>query len=172
MSDESNKPEQPTAEERLLASLSSPLLLRNVMIHRTISPSDQWYRIILDSCHLGQPGYHRHEDLGKYDEEARPLIDRLERDPALSKRFAELRAMGFNPRFGIYDEPWVRTLTFYLPLNPDAEKRLRDDAKAAAGVRTKSESEEFDRRLELFLKQHYAADSQKWRERFPLVKFP
>lgn len=137
MGDEPEKASQETKEERLLALMSSVLLLRNVMIHRTNSPSDNRYRIIVDSRTLGDPGDHRPEDLRKYDDEARLLIDRFERDPAISNRFAELRAMGFNPHFAVYDEPWVRMLMFYLPFNPDAEARLRDDAKAAAGVRTK-----------------------------------
>ena len=161
-----------TPEERLLASLSSVILLRDVMIQRTNSPSDLWYRVILDSRQLGEPGYHRWEDLRKYDEEARALIERFERDPAISKRFAELRAMGFTPRFGVYDEPWVRMLTFHMPLNAKAEARLRDDAKIAAGVRTRSESQEFDRRLELYIKQRWGPDWREWRERFPLVEFP
>ena len=172
MSDEPNKPRQLTMEERLLGSLSSVLLLRDVMIHRTTSPTDLWYRIGLDSRMLGDPGYHKWEDLRKYDDEAHPLIDRLKRNPAISKRFAELRAMGFDPNFGIYDEPWVRTLMFHFPLNAKAEIRLREDAKAVAGIRTKSESEDFDRRLELWINQHYAKDWQEWQKRFPLVKFP
>ena len=172
MSVEPHKPGQRSIEERLLTSLSSILLLRNVMIQRTTWPSDPWYRIILDSRQLGEPGYHRHEDLQKYDEEARPLIERLERDAAIAKRLAELRAMGFKPHFAIYDEPWVRMLIFYLPLDPAAETRLRHEAKAAAGIRTTSESDEFDRRLELYLKQNYASDWREWRDRFPLVEFP
>lgn len=115
MRDEPQKASQETKEERLLALMSSVLLLRNVMIHRTNSPSDNRYRIILDSRTLGDPAYHRPEDLRKYVDEARLLIDRFERDPAISNRFAELRAMGFNPHFAIYDEPWVRMLMFYLP---------------------------------------------------------
>ena len=173
MSDEPQKASQRAKEELLLGQISPVLLLRNVMIQRTNSPSDdRWHRIILDSRHLGDPGYHRSEDLRKYDEEARLLIDRFEGDPAISKRIRELRAMGFNPHFAVYDEPWVRMLIFYLTLNPDAEALLRDEAKAAAGVRTSRDSEEFDYRLELYIKQRYAPDWQEWRERFPLMEFP
>lgn len=172
MVDQPHKVGKGTPEERLLGSLSSILLLRDLMIQRTNSPLDQWYRIILHSRQLGEPGYNRWEDLRNYDKEVRPLIERLERDPAISKRFAELRAMGFNPGFGIYDEPWVRMLTFRMPLNAKAEARLREDAKVAAGVRTRQESQEFDRQLELYIKQRWGADWREWRERFPLVEFP
>jgi hypothetical protein len=169
---ENQQSSQCTKEEQLLALMSALLLLRNVMIHKTNSPADNRYRIILDSRQLGDPGYHRPEDLRKYDEEASLMIDRFERDPAISNRVAELRAMGFNPHFAVYDEPWVRMLMFYLPFNPDAEARLRDEAKSAAGVRTSRESEEFDRRLELYINQRYATDWLALRERFPLVEFP
>lgn len=163
---------QRTIEEYLLGSLSPLILLRNMMIRKTTSPSDSYYRIHLDSRQFGEPGYHEPRDLGKYDNEARPLIHRLERDPAVAKRIAELRAMGFNPYFGMYGEPWVRMLTFYIPLNPDAEARLRAEAKTAAGVRTQWESQEFDRRLDLYIKQRWGPDWQEWRELFPLVEFP
>lgn len=172
MSDETQEPDWAKMEERLVGALSPLFLLRDVMIQRTASPSDLYYRIYLDSRHLGDPGYNQSGDLLKYKPEANALIERFERHPALAKRLAELRAMGFKPYFGVYDEPWVSMLTFFLPLDPKAEARLRQEAKSAAGIRTHSESQEFDRRLDLYVKQGWGPDWKKWRELFPLVQFP
>ena len=161
-----------TVEELLLAMLAPLPLLRNMLIHRTTTPSDGYYRVGLDSRQLGDPGVRERGDLLKYGEEARRLIDRLERDPAIAERFAALRAMGFSVHLGVYDEPWVSTLMLFIALNQDAEARLREEVKVAAGVRTRAESEEFDRRLTLYINQRWAPDWQEWRERHPLIEWP
>lgn len=152
----------------LLGQLSARTLLLNMAARRAQQPGYAYYMILLDGRTLGDGS----GDLADYDGPAGEIVDRLNADPEVAARLETLLRMGFEMRFGIYDEPWRRDLHLTLIQNEKADRRLRAEAHRDAGATTPWAAAAYDKQWQLYFNQHYAPDWEEWRAREPLVELP
>jgi len=104
----------------VLEQLSSRVLLSNMMIERERTPGYKYFKIGVASKMLDGAEC----DLSSFDAEAQLIEHELTSDPKIVARLTELRTMGFEVYFGIYDEPWRRALEINIIQNSDANRLL------------------------------------------------
>jgi hypothetical protein len=98
----------------------------------------------------------------------------FEKHPDISRARKRLRDAGIETYWGrdAYNAAAEFNLFYWLDENIVAA--IRQLAKVDWGVNTKSQSDEFDRVFDLYLKQNWASESvrKEWREREPLALWP
>jgi len=117
---------------------------------------------------------------GGYDENGAPhpdvrlfphIVTYLNADPEFERRRQRLAAGGVHIRFIIQSERDT-SLEIFVPITPASLAGIKRLAKEDAGIVTAADSEAFDARFEVYLKQNWDADWQKWRERLPIAAWP
>ena len=117
---------------------------------------------------------------GGYDEGGKPnpdvrifphIVTYLNADPDFVHLRNRLMAAKVQIRFIIQSERDT-SLEIFVPITSASLAGIKTLAKEDAGISTAQESEDFDARFEVYLKQNWDPDWKKWRERLPLVSWP
>ncbi len=99
------------------------------------------------------------------------IVIYLNADAEFIRRRQRLASADVRLRFIVQSERGT-SLEIFIPITLASLAGIKRLAKDDAGVVTAEESEEFDARFEVYLKQNWDADWQQWRERLPLVSWP
>jgi hypothetical protein len=106
-------------------------------------------------------------------QQRRPYLQRfIETHDGFRRAQGRLTAVGVRTRFFGDSDYGGDYFLLGAYVNERSLKAVRALAKEDAGIRTRAQSAEFDRRFDLYVKQQYAKDWKEWREREPLVEWP
>jgi hypothetical protein len=98
----------------------------------------------------------------------------FEKHPKINSARKRLRDAGIETHWGSDAYNNAAEFNLYYWLDENNVAAIRQLAKEDWGVKTKSQSDEFDQVFDLYLKQNWASESvrKEWHERKPLASWP